>query len=408
MQLSSPSAGPDWRSSCSFRALFSRSVFCWGIFFIAWLKNLFSDKPPRALAPNKIIERLFTDGSASQKVITRVTNKNPKVSVVTAMYKHKPFLKRRVDSILNQTFQDWEWIIVDDCSPDGSFEYARELTAHDPRVTLLQNDQNRHIAYTNQRGIDLAHGEFLYRTDSDDYCDYRFLERMTEVMERHPKVCMAHCRGLYLDLEDGIWGGWPKRKNYVVDGWDEFRRQIVHYNIKSPNLFFRREAVVAAGGFTTLPLLCSHDWYLSLRVCLMGDVAFVDEPLAAQRKHAGNVSGDMGRQTDARQMENESFLVIDDTIARVPPEHQAEAEEIKQKAYRNMASAMMHPVRWARENNMAQQAEEMERMIQKYVPLAELEGMVSKPTWKQHVLSLGTPLIKPMTYKKLPPVRITG
>ncbi len=332
----------------------------------------------------------------------------PKVSVVTAMYKHKPYLKRRVDSILNQTLQDWEWIIVDDCSPDGSFEYARELTAHDPRVTLLQNERNSHIAYTNQRGIDLATGEFLYRTDSDDYCDHRFLERMTDVMERHPEVSMAHCRGLYLDPNDGIWGGWPKRGSYVVDGWEEFQRQILRYTIKSPNILFRRRIVVEAGGFTKLPLLCSHDWYLSLRAYLLGQIAFVDEPLAAQSKHAGNVSGDMTRQTDAAQMEVELFGVIDDAIAHVPPAHAAEARALQQAAHRNIAAALVDVVRWAKDNGMAERAEEMERMIQKYVLLAEVEAGDAGPGLKQRLQGLGTPLIKRFTYKKLPPLRLKG
>ena len=332
----------------------------------------------------------------------------PKVSIVTAMYKHKPYLKRRVDSILNQTLQDWEWIIVDDCSPDGSFDYARELTAHDPRVTVLQNDQNRHIAYTNQRGIDLATGEFLYRTDSDDYCDYRFLERMTDVMERHPKVSMAHCRGLYMDPEDGVWGGWPKRGSYVIKGWEEFQRQLVQYSIKSASILFRRHIVVEAGGFTKLPLLCSHDWYLSLRACLLGDIAFLDEPLVAQRKHGGNLSGDMTRQTDAAQMEIELFGVIDDVIARVPPAYASEAQLLRKTAHRNVAGALMSVVRWARNNGMVEQAEEMECMIQKYVPLAELEAGDAKPGLKQQIVGLGTPLIKRFTYKKLSPLMLKG
>ena len=117
-----------------------------------------------------------------------MNKKYPKVSVVTAMYNHKPYLRRRVDSILNQTFQDWEWIIVDDCSLDGSFEFAQELTRHDSRITVLQNDTNCHIAQTNQRGIDLACGEFLYRTDSDDYCADTFLERMCAVLDQNPQV----------------------------------------------------------------------------------------------------------------------------------------------------------------------------------------------------------------------------
>ena len=332
----------------------------------------------------------------------------PKVSIVTAMYKHKPNLKRRIDSILNQTLRDWEWIIVDDCSPDGSFEYACELTAHDPRVTVFQNDKNSHIAYTNQRGIDLATGEFLYRTDSDDYCDYRFLERMTEIMERHPKVSMAHCRGLYMDPEDGVWGGWPKRGSYVIKGWEEFQRQLVQYSIKSASILFRRHIVVEAGGFTKLPLLCSHDWYLSLRACLLGDIAFLDEPLVAQRKHGGNVSGDMTRQTDAAQMEIELFGVIDDVIARVPPAYASEAQLLRKTAHRNVAGALMSVVRWARNNGMVEQAEEMECMIQKYVPLAELEAGDAKPGLKQQIVGLGTPLIKRFTYKKLSPLMLKG
>ena len=332
----------------------------------------------------------------------------PKVSIVTAMYKHKPYLKRRVDSILNQTLQDWEWIIVDDCSPDGSFDYARELTAHDPRVTVLQNDQNRHIAYTNQRGIDLATGEFLYRTDSDDYCDYRFLERMTDVMERHPEVSMAHCRGLYMDPEDGVWGGWPKRGSYVIKGWEEFQRQLVQYSIKSASILFRRHIVVEAGGFTKLPLLCSHDWYLSLRACLLGDIAFLDEPLVAQRKHGGNLSGDMTRQTDAAQMEIELFGVIDDVIARVLPTHASEAQILRKTAHRNAAGALMKVVLWARNNGMTERSEEMERMIEKYVPLSELQETGSKPNLKQQIVGFGMPLIKPMTYKKLPSLEAKG
>ena len=337
----------------------------------------------------------------------RMNENTPKVSVVTAMYNHKPYLKRRADSILSQTLEDWEWIIVDDCSPDGSFEYMQELTAHDPRVTVLQNDHNRHIAYTNQRGIDLARGKFLYRTDSDDYCDYRFLKRMTALMEAHPKVSMAHCRGLYMDADDGIWGGWPRRGNYIIDGWEEFRRQVVRYNIKSTNIMLRRDVVVAAGGFTKLPLLCSHDWYLSLRACLMGEIAYLDEPLVAQRKHANNVSGDMTRQTDAAQMEKELFGVIDDALSYVPAAYAAEVAALQQAAYRNAALALLAVVPWAQRNGKEAEAEDLERLVEKYVPLSELQNTEAKPSLKNQIISLGQPLIKPMTYKKLPPVRLS-
>lgn len=328
----------------------------------------------------------------------------PKVSVVTAMYNHKPYLKRRIDSILHQTLQDWEWIIVDDRSPDGSFEYARELTRHDPRVTVLQNETNSHIAYTNQRGIELARGEFLYRTDSDDYCDYRFLERMVDVLEKHPNVVMAHCRGLYLDQNDCSWGGWPKKSGYVLSGWDEFRRILVQYHIKSPTILFRRETALAGGGFATLPLLCNHDWYLSLRACLLGDIAFIDEPLAAHRRHGGNLSEDMVRQTDAAQMEIELFGVIDDVLSRVPSEHASEVSALRQAAYQNAAASVYSVACWAKDHAMETQAEELERMLGKYVSLTEVQKTPKSRSLRQRAMYAAVPLIKPLTYKKLRPM----
>lgn len=321
------------------------------------------------------------------------------------MYNHKPYLKRRIDSVLHQTLQDWEWIIVDDRSPDGSFECARELTRHDPRVTVLQNETNSHIAYTNQRGIELARGEFLYRTDSDDYCDYRFLERMVDVLEKHPNVVMAHCRGLYLDQNDCSWGGWPKKSGYVLSGWEEFRRILVQYHIKSPTILFRRETALAGGGFATLPLLCNHDWYLSLRTCLLGDIAFIDEPLAAHRRHGGNLSEDMVRQTDAAQMEIELFGVIDDVLSRVPAEHAEEIPELRAAAYNRAAASVYSVACWARENAMQTQAAEMECMLQKYVPLADISKTAKPNSAKQWVMRLGLPLIKPLTYRQLQPMQ---
>ena len=211
-----------------------------------------------------------------------------------------------------------------------------------------------------------------------------------------------------MDPEDGVWGGWPKRGSYVIKGWEEFQRQLVQYSIKSASILFRRHIVVEAGGFTKLPLLCSHDWYLSLRACLLGDIAFLDEPLVAQRKHGGNLSGDMTRQTDAAQMEIELFGVIDDVIARAPPAYASEAQLLQKTAHRNVAGALMSVVRWARNNGMVEQAEEMECMIQKYVPLAELEAGDAKPGLKQQIVGLGTPLIKRFTYKKLSPLMLKG
>ena len=86
----------------------------------------------------------------------------------------------------------------------------------------------------------------------------------------------------------------------------------------------------------------------------------------------------------------------------------AEARALQRTAHRNVAGALMGVARWARNNGMPQRAEDMERMIQKYVRLAELEAGDAGPGLKQCLQGVGTPLIKRFTYKKLPPLRLKG
>ena len=331
----------------------------------------------------------------------------PKVSIVMSLYNHKAFLPRRIESFQNQTLSDWELIIVDDCSTDGSYDLVCALTAGDGRITVLRNEFNRGYAYTCQRGFDAACGEYLYRADSDDYCAPAFLEHLCALMDGHPNVGLAHCRGLGLDERDGSWGGWPRQKSCVTPGLDVFRRAVVKYHIKAPTILFRRLVAVEAGGFSQ-GFVVSNDWYLTLRMCLLADVAFLDEPLAYHRSHGSNMSGDRSHQIDLQKIEKETFGVIDDACAHAPKPLRAEIEALRRAAYVNIAQAHYRIARWAREQGMEEEAQHLEALIEKYVPLEEAQTPVTRPGLKQHLHGLAGPLIKRFTYKKLPPLRLKG
>ena len=331
----------------------------------------------------------------------------PKVSIVMSLYNHKAFLPRRIESFQNQTLTDWELIIVDDCSTDGSYDLVCALTTGDGRITVLRNEFNRGFPATCQRGFDQARGEYLYRADSDDYCAPAFLERLCALMDEHPAVGLAHCRGLGLDERDGSWGGWPRQKSCVTPGLDVFRRALVKYHIKAPTILFRRFVLVKAGGFSQ-DFGASNDWHLTLRMCLLADVAFLDERLSYHRSHGGNMSGDRSLQINARKIENDTFGVIDSACAHAPEALRGEIEALRRAAYVNIAQAHYRIARWAREQGMEEQAQQLEALIEKYVPLEEAQTPVTRPGLKQHLHGLAGPLIKRFTYKKLPPLRLKG
>src|SRR6516225_7688773 len=102
----------------------------------------------------------------------------PSVSVIVPNYNHARYLRRRVDSIVDQTYQDFELILLDDCSTDGSREVLQSY-ADDPRVRIEFNDENTGTPFKQwNRGVRMARGRYIWIAESDDYAGPRFLERM--------------------------------------------------------------------------------------------------------------------------------------------------------------------------------------------------------------------------------------
>src|SRR5882762_42615 len=118
----------------------------------------------------------------------------PTVSIVVPNYNHARFLRQRLDSIVGQTFQDFELILLDDCSTDESQSILREY-ATDSRVRLEFNEKNSGSTFKQwNKGVRLARGEYIWIAESDDYADERLLERLVGVLEAEPEVTLAYCR----------------------------------------------------------------------------------------------------------------------------------------------------------------------------------------------------------------------
>ena len=261
----------------------------------------------------------------------------PKVSVVTPSYNHAYFLPERVSSILAQTFDDIEWIVIDDCSTDGSGEILKRLTEHDLRVKLFFNDKNMGMAATTKKAIELSSGKYIYRAESDDICHLRFLERMVEVLDSNPNVGFVFCSSLHTDKVGHVWGGWRQgKRDYIRSGVETFRSLVLHNYIPGCNLVFSRRAHDSAGGFGIGPFKVACDWHFCLRVCLYHDVGYIAEPLSYHRSHGSNLSMSLSKTFDLNLFFRETYELLQDVFASIPDKHR-ELRNLQGQAFRSLS-----------------------------------------------------------------------
>jgi glycosyltransferase involved in cell wall biosynthesis len=226
--------------------------------------------------------------------------RTPKVSVIIPNYNHERFLRRRIESVLGQTFQDFEVILLDDLSTDGSRSILSSY-AGDPRVRIELNLINSGSSFKQwNKGIRLAHGEYIWVAESDDYAEESFLERLVAELEAEPRVAFAYCRSWRVLMDDRLDGfadfyltdldkqRWSS--SYSADGREECRNYLVHRNTV-PNasaVLFRKALYEAVGGADESLRLCG-DWKLWAALALAGRVVYVSEPLNYFRFHDHSV-----------------------------------------------------------------------------------------------------------------------
>ena len=118
-------------------------------------------------------------------------NKNIKVSVLMSVYNTKrEYLIEAIESILKQTLSEFEFIIIDDKSTDGSNEILKQYKENDERIVLVENENNLGLTRSLNRGLKIAKGKYIARMDSDDISLPERLERQYEYMEAHPQTAV--------------------------------------------------------------------------------------------------------------------------------------------------------------------------------------------------------------------------
>ena len=224
----------------------------------------------------------------------------PVVSILVPNYNHARFLRRRIDSILAQTFQDFELILLDDCSTDDSQLILLEY-ASDPRVRVEFNDVNSGNPFKQwNKGVRLAQGKYIWMAESDDYADERLLERLVAVLEADPQISFAYCQSRCV-TEDDRFGAFAESSlddaqrwaaDFCEEGPEACRKFFLPYNpiSNASAVVFRRDIYEQAGGADESLRLCG-DWKLWAAMALCGRVAYLCEPLNYFRTHENSVRG---------------------------------------------------------------------------------------------------------------------
>ena len=117
-----------------------------------------------------------------------------KVSIITPYYNSKQYFDATFKSVLSQTYQDWEWIIVDDCSIDDSFSYINELAKNELRIIVLQASKNGGSAAARNTGLKHATGRYITFLDSDDLLDPNYLESQVNFIKDNGPLISAGYR----------------------------------------------------------------------------------------------------------------------------------------------------------------------------------------------------------------------
>lgn len=233
-----------------------------------------------------------------------MTDRIPSVSVVLPVFNRVGSIRAAVESVLRQTYADFELLVVDDGSTDGSMQALADLT--DPRVRLMANPRNMGAGAARNTGIRAARADWVAFQDSDDEWLHAKLEKQMARLAAAGPDCVAVYCGMAVVGEVEALAGRRTRLRYVPDSeietveGDILPTLLLKSLASTQTLIARRETLNLCGGFDeTLPAL--EDWDCAIQLARRGPFAFVDEPLVIQYFSTNSITRHRDRRLDARQ-----------------------------------------------------------------------------------------------------------
>lgn len=221
----------------------------------------------------------------------------PKVSVIIPNYNHASFLDQRIESVLGQTYNDLEVIILDDCSTDHSRDIIEQYRNHPPVTSIIYNETNSGSTFKQwNKGIEFCKANIIWIAESDDFADNTFLSALMPGMLAREEIGIAYCQSFKVNSNNEVTGTWKEdtdglnatifASDFEINGKAYIKQFLIHRNTipNASGVVFRKRHYQLAGGAEADIKNCS-DWLTSLKILMISDVMYLAKPLNYFRYH---------------------------------------------------------------------------------------------------------------------------
>lgn len=226
-------------------------------------------------------------------------NEAAKVSVIIPNYNHGKYLKQRIESVLSQSYQDFELIILDDASSDDSAVLLKKYEGHPKvRYVIINKTNSGRVFKQWIKGIELAKGDYIWIAESDDHADFRFLERTVEKLMTNQQLGMVFTDTYKINAEGETIGQVSKSKPHLldlaIDGGTINIKNFAHYLLEklvvvnASSVLFRRSALKYLDVQKLSQFKNAGDVFVYLSIVLKMPIFYLSEPLNFMRFHSQN------------------------------------------------------------------------------------------------------------------------
>ena len=237
---------------------------------------------------------------------------NPDISVIMSVYNGENYLKEAIESVINQTFQNWELLVIHDCSKDSTLEILEEFSKKDSRIKIHTNEVNLKLPSSLNKAISLSTGKYIARMDADDICLPQRFEKQFKFMEENSHVQLSSCR--FLTVKNGVYqlgGAGARCDSDAIDAMLLMANPILH-----PGVFARAEVFKQFNYDTSLT--CTEDLELWTRLALNKQkMQILPEYLLIYRLHDKQItSTTLERQhTEVLKIQNKYYSALADKMS---------------------------------------------------------------------------------------------
>jgi len=242
------------------------------------------------------------------------------VSVIIPSYNHAQYLAERIDSILNQTYTDFEIILLDDLSPDNTAEILEKYKTH-PKVShCIINEKNSGSTFFQwNKGMDLAKGDLIWIAESDDVADLHFLEKLVPQFDKNKNLVLAYAQSYKINSTGNITGTWKEQTDLIdpktfensfsINGLEYIDKYLMTQNTipNASGVIFKKQSYIDVGRANP-SLRFIGDWDIWFKIVSQGDIFYCSECLNYFRYHSTSVIAQAVQKKDIFEIRRQIIL----------------------------------------------------------------------------------------------------